>query len=306
MTQLSDLMNEWMMGGEPRMTAARADIAHSSLEGKIKATRFAEGEIRQLFAHSAPIRNTPRHDGTQISELLFGEGFLVLDENEGWAWGQSIQDGYVGYIPAHDLINPLNAPTHWVINPTHLYRRDDIKSAPITALPSGGLVLTEPHDKAAKFLKMPERGFIPTSHLLTVQDTGNYIDMAISFLDVPYLWGGRSHRGIDCSGLIQVALQAAGLNLPRDTDLQQISLSAQPDDGGYSEGDILFFPGHVGIMVDDGNLLHANAHHMMTVVEPLDDVIARLAESAESNEQPNTSPVTGVVRADHIQSLIDS
>jgi len=284
------------MGREPRMTAARPDIAHTLLEGKVTAERFVEGEARQLFTHSAPIRCEPRHDSTQISELLFGESFLVLDENEGWAWGQCLHDGYVGYVPAGDLINSTDAPTHWVINPTHLYRRDDIKSATLAALPTGGLVQAQSHDANPKFLKMPGRGFIPSSHLLSTSDAADYMDMAISFLDVPYLWGGRSHRGIDCSGLIQVAVGAAGLNLPRDTDLQHACLNAQPNDDTYGEGDILFFPGHVGIMMDEIHLLHANAHHMMTVVEPLKDVIERLA-------QDTPQPISGTVRDTYVHSL---
>jgi cell wall-associated NlpC family hydrolase len=203
-----------------RRHALRGDLADVALAGMTFAPHYAEAVTRECALPYLAMYNKP--GGDQVSELLIGEAFGLLDISGGWAWGYSIHDHYVGYVKA----DALSAPSE--------QRRAEVSGDPVEA--------------------------------------------ASTFLDMPYVWGGRGGAGIDCSGLVQRGLAAAGIVAPRDSDMQLAETgSILPDDATLQRADLIFFPGHVGMMADADHLLHATRHHGKTVVEPLADVVARVA-----------------------------
>ncbi len=251
-----------------------------------------EGQDRPVVAGTAPLREKPDHSaakGRAESELLFGEVFTVYEEKDGWCWGQNKTDGYVGYVPSICLGRTEVKPATHIVAAlkTHVYAEPSLKS-PILDTLSLGSSLTSANKEENGFLKIEPEGWIYAKHAadknLRLPD---FVETAKMFLNTPYVWGGRSAEGIDCSGLVQIALALAGVKAPRDTDLQEAALG-QPVDAP-KRGDIVFFPGHVGIMEDDQNLVHANAHHMKVVSEPLKDVVDRL-------KPKHAQPVTSIRR----------
>ena len=254
----------------------------------------------QLAAHSyvrpAPsvcrvpvtgVRAAPDVAAEQVSQLLLGETFWLLEIGDTWAWGYCGHDRYVGYVEAAHLAEaapdrkpaPDHTPTHWVSAPQGLvFSGPSIKTALRLTAPMGARLALAEHD--AKFFTLADgSGFIHRRHVRALGDWAlDPASVAESLLGTPYLWGGRSRAGIDCSGLVQAALMACGVDCPRDSDQQQVLGRAVPeaDWDALKRGDIVFFPGHVGIMADEHRLIHANAFWMDTVIEPLADVIARL------------------------------
>jgi cell wall-associated NlpC family hydrolase len=218
--------------------------------------------------HGAPDETALR--GKFESQLVYGETFTVDREENGWCHGVSAQDGYGGYVQSK-LLQPTSAlkpPTHVVIEArTPVYRDASIKSPRLDVLSFGSIVtITE---EGEKFSHLFRGGWVYNKHLTTLDlHEEDYVSTAKKFLETPYYWGGRSGFGIDCSGLVQVSLARAGILVPRDTE-KQTDVIGQPIDTTPRTGDIVFFPGHVGIMVDDENILHANAFHMKTCIEPL-------------------------------------
>jgi len=221
------------------------------------------------------IRRAPRADAEASSQLLHGEEFAVLDVTGGWAWGYSRHDHYVGYVADEYLHLPVE-PTHRVaVREALLFAGPSIKEAAIGTLPFGARIAGDAQDKFVATTS----GYIHHRHLALINTRhGDSVSVAELFLGMPYLWGGRGADGIDCSGLIQIALAATGVPAPRDTDMQRESLGELlSEEDRLRRGDIVNFPGHVGLMVDDTQLIHANAHWMTVVIEPLADVVARLA-----------------------------
>lgn len=223
------------------------------------------------------LRAAPDPQARAVSQLIRGEEFESLDVSGGWAWGRCVHDGYVGYLPAGALA-PVRSATHRVnavLAP--LFAQPDIKAPVWESWPIGAR-LTGQAD--GDFLAT-DAGFL---HLRHVAELGaapaDPVAIAERLEGQPYLWGGRGAGGIDCSGLVQVALDFAGVRAPRDSDLQRDALGRLLGDGEELErGDLVFFPGHVGMMVDGDRLIHANAYHMAVTVEPLADVVARLASA---------------------------
>lgn len=258
---------------DPRVNAYRSDIADVALAGTLFAPHYA-APMPRMAVTATMMRSAARHDAEAVSQLLPGEGFAAVDIIGGWAWGFSLHDHYVGYVPTDALDTPV-APTHWVIaRETLLFAGPSIKAPAIATLPHGSqLTGTIEGD----FLQT-EAGFVHQRHIAPVAETGSDpVAVAEMFLGTPYLWGGRGAGGIDCSGLVQMALAATGVAAPRDTDMQRASLGSDlPEEARLRRGDVINFPGHVGLMVDETLLIHANAHWMSTVIEPLADVVARL------------------------------
>jgi cell wall-associated NlpC family hydrolase len=193
---------------------------------------------------------------------------------------QLARDGYVGYVPSEAVRRGTARPTHKIqVLGTFLYGRRDIKSPPLMHLAMNALVAARGVDQ--EFLELDDGGFVYEHHAAPIEKNArDFVEVAERFIGVPYLWGGRTRIGLDCSGLVQTALQAAGLNAPRDTDMQQNELgeavSATADLGNLRRGDLVFWKGHVGIMVDGALMVHANSHHMMVAIEPLPEAAERI------------------------------
>ncbi|MVT68898.1 SH3 domain-containing protein [Bradyrhizobium pachyrhizi] len=265
---------------DPRLTPARADLAAKYLEGKVKALRFVEGEVLEVGDAIAPLRQAPASDAEQMTQALRGERVTVYDRNgEGWAWGQLADDGYVGWIPEAALAKPGAVPTHKVTAlRTLAFPGASIKLPPVEALAMGTKLAIVREDGA--FAVTREGWHLPRRHLAPLDTMADdFVAIAEQFVGTPYLWGGKSSLGIDCSGLVQIALTAAGTGCPRDSDMQQEGLGREltaAESKHLQRGDLIFWKGHVAIVRDATTIVHANAHHMATVVENTQAAIARI------------------------------
>lgn len=263
-----------------RLTPARPDIAAAHLKGRIAAERFVEGAVMEVKEGVVDLRREPRPDCPIDTQALYGERVTVYDEEEGWAWAQLARDGYVGWIAANVLWSALRAPTHRICVPrTFVYPAASIKQPPLLALPLSAEV--EIVDSRDNFLVTRDLGFIWRPHLAPLDAVApDFVAVAETLLGAPYLWGGKSSIGVDCSGLVQISLAAAGKPAPRDSDMQESQLGEPVDIGApLMRGDLIFWKGHVGIMRDATTLLHANGAHMLVSSEPLDLVRARNIEA---------------------------
>jgi len=261
---------------DPRVTPVRPDLAAKHLEGKVEAARFVAGEEREVIDAQAPLRERPAPDAPLMTEALLGERVTVYEfDHEGWAWGQLAGDGYVGFLPANALMPPRDAPTHKVIAPRTLaFPGPSIKLPPVAMPPLGSrIAVSREQDRFA----VSPLGFIPLGHLAPLaQRETDFVAVAERFLGVPYLWGGKTNLGLDCSGLVQVALAASGVPCPRDSDMQEQSLGTTIDIARARRGDLVFWKGHVAIVCDGANLIHANAFHMAVAIEPIATALARI------------------------------
>ncbi len=267
---------------DPRLTPARPDLAAAHLRGAVEAPRFVEGRAMHLRVEIADLRRTASLESPIDTQILFGETVTLYDEDEGWAWVQLASDGYVGYMSRDALAEGPTTPTHRVkVNRTFIYPAANMKQPIVAALTRGARITVAA--QTGDFAQLAGGGFVFAEHLDRLA-TGapDFVAVAEEFVGSPYLWGGKSSLGIDCSGLVQVALAEAGIAAPRDTDLQQAALGESlPVDtalGHLRRGDLVFWKGHVGIMRDPEILLHANGHHMLVAFEPLAEARARIRQ----------------------------
>ncbi len=270
------------MNVDRRLTPARPDLAARHLSGKVAATRFADPTPCRVTAASAPMRATPDPCAAFDTELLHGEEVAVYEISGPWAWGQAVLDGYVGYLPADAVACTETPPaTHRVATLwANLYGRPVLKSPAFGALPFAARIAITAEREG--FARIAPEHWVSLRHVVPLAAPGSgwvepdWVVIAERFLGTPYLWGGRSPAGLDCSALLQLARQAAGHNAPRDSDMQAALGRALGPDAALRRGDLVFWRGHVAIMVDAERIVHANGHHMSTVVEPLGEAVARI------------------------------
>jgi len=278
---------------DPRLTPARPDLAAACLRGQVAADAYVEGRALHVCVGTADLRHAPAPDAPLDTQALFGEDVMLYEDHEGWGWVQLARDGYVGYMSMAALVEGRIKPTHRVtVNRSFVYPGPDLKFSARDALPLGAAVRV----RATKggFAQIDDAAFVFSAHLLpSGENQQGFVAVAERLLHAPYLWGGKTSLGIDCSGLVQISLGAAGIDAPRDTDLQELALgtpiAVATDLAGLRRGDLVFWRGHVGIMRDETTLLHANAHHMLVASEPL-----RIAR--DRNLAKTSQPISAIKR----------
>jgi len=275
---------------DPRINAFRPDIADARLKGKIEADRFVEAVSRRVVAFSTPMKRNPRPDASLDSEALRGEIFRVFEEtDEGWSWGQLETDAYVGFVPSAVLGSLVPEPSHRTnVLRSFVYPGPDLKLPALGALSMGSRVAIsdEITKRGTRYgVLAGGEGAVIASHFTLIDEPGevDYVSVAERFLETPYLWGGRTSLGLDCSALVQLSLAASGVAVPRDSDLQA-TMIGEPVEGGITgrlaRGDLVFWRGHVGILIDKFRMIHASGHHMKVVVEPLAEAVGRIARDS--------------------------
>jgi len=265
---------------DPRLTPARPDLAAKYLEGKLKAARYVAGEQFEVSDAIAPLREAPSVDAMLLTQALKGERVTIYDRNdEGWAWGQLNSDGYVGWLPDRALAKPGAAATHRITGlRTFAFPGPSIKLPPVETLVMGSMITVTREE--GPFAVSRDGWYLPLPHVGPIdRHADDFVAVAEEFVGTPYLWGGKSSFGIDCSGLVQVSLNAAGTGCPRDSDMQRDGLGRTlnpAESKKLRRGDLMFWNGHVAIVRDALTIVHANAHHMATVVEDTGEAIARI------------------------------
>lgn len=267
-----------------RVTPARPDLAAAHLKGVVDAPRYTEGEKYSIAVGRTGLRARPSGDAAQDSELLFGEIFTVYDRSNGWAWGQAANDLYVGYIQEAALAAPfaVQAKVSALLAP--VFAAADLKTPVRDLLPMNAVVPVL--ERQGDYVRIGDGQYLHQRHL--GQAEKDFVAVAEHFLGVPYVWGGKTAAGLDCSGLIQTALQATGKAAPRDTDMMEKALGEPIALADVRRGDLVFWKGHMGVMLDEDWLLHANAFHMAVAIESLAEAMARIEKIA--------GPVTSVKR----------
>ena len=266
-----------------RLHAYRPDLAEADLEGKVEASRFVQGTPARVAIPVIGLRPAPELARGIDTELLLGEQVTVFDRADGWCWVKAASDGYVGYVTADTLSQIDPVPTHIVTAArTFLYPEPELRKPHLTTLSMGSRVhvASEAETRGNHYVVLEDGTAIFARHVQPIGalDGADYVEIAGRFLETPYLWGGRSGLGIDCSGLVQLAMLMTGRQAPRDTDMQAAGLGKAIDRSEIRRGDLVFWKGHVAMMLDDVRMIHANAFHMQVQIEPLAEAVARIGQ----------------------------
>ncbi len=274
---------------DPRSSIARADLVEIGLSSTVAAGRYVAPLPMQVVVPRSAMRKSGAADAVAVSELLFGEGFDLYDSEGCWGFGRSTADHYTGWVLLSAVSEPGLPPSHRIAaRRAPVFAGPDIKAAVVAELPFHSRFAAT---MSGRFAALETGGYVHLAHVEPIDTRAiQPIAAARLFTGAPYVWGGRSPDGVDCSGLVQMALAACGIAAPRDSDQQLAALGTAVPFGERTAGDLIFFPGHVGMLADGDRLFHANAHWMSTVEEPLADVIARLEATGIA------APVTGVRR----------
>jgi cell wall-associated NlpC family hydrolase len=264
---------------DKRLTPARPDLAAAHLKGQVEAARFVAGETLAVRHGRASLRVRPADGAAQDSELLFGEIVTAYEQKEGWSWVQAQSDNYVGYVRS-EALGALGLATSRVIAlMAPVFPVADLKAPVVDFLPLNAMVRHEALE--GDYVRIAGGQFVHYRHLAPLNEhSSDFVAVAERFLGVPYVWGGKTFAGLDCSGLIQTALHACGIACPRDTDMQEKALGDSVPHAHLQRGDLVFWKGHVGVMQNAANLLHANAFHMQVAAEPLAEAMARITPIA--------------------------
>ena len=265
---------------DPRLNAFRPDLAAASLQGKVEAARFADGDPAMVTAAIVPVRKRPDKVASRLTEALRGEHVVVYDRADGWAWVQLAADRYVGYVPARALGDPVSL-THRIAAPkTFVYPEPNLKAIPHDAVYLTSAVAVEATENG--YGRLVSGGYVHLAHLkpLDAPVAADPAAVAELYAGAPYLWGGKSHEGLDCSGLVQLALTACGVDCPRDSDMQEAAAGDElpgVEPRNLRRNDLVFWKGHAGLMLDGERLIHANGFHMRVAVEPVSEAVRRIA-----------------------------
>jgi hypothetical protein len=272
---------------DARLTPARPDLAAAHLKGVVDAPRFADGEKFSVGVSRTALRLRPSEDASQDSELLFGEAFTVYDCAHGWAWGQAVNDLYVGYLRQDALTKVFAADARVTVLMAPVFSAAELKTPVRDLLPLNAAVPVLA--RQGNYVQVGAGQYLHQRHLLPMMEK-DFVAVAERFLGAPYVWGGKTAAGLDCSGLIQTALQAVGKAVPRDTDMMERSLGERALEASepLQRGDLVFWKGHMGVMLDEARLLHANAFHMAVAIENLTEALMRIEKIA--------GPVTSIKR----------
>ncbi|HEX3486716.1 MAG TPA: C40 family peptidase [Micropepsaceae bacterium] len=267
------------MDFDKRVTPARLDLAAAHLEGKIHAAKFVEGRTAQLTRGVAGLYGAPIDSSGLRTQLLFGESFTIYEDKLGWVWGQAALDGYVGFARADGFGAPVAATHRVIARGTPLLNAPDVKKGARDMLPMNAKIAVA--DMSERFARLTNGAYVFGGHIAPLDASApDWVGVAEQFAGVPYVWGGKTAAGLDCSGLVQTALEAGGIKAPRDTDMIEsaIGIAIAPD-SELRRGDLIFWKGHVGVMLDAARLIHANGYFMQVSVEPLAEVRARTLAS---------------------------
>jgi len=264
-----------MTKADPRTTLARPDLAAAGLEGNVPAARYIPTRLWSVATPVAPLYRAPDGASERMDELILGERFDALEPSGDYVWGQARRDGYVGFVRAADLAPAGPAPTHRVgAIRAYAFAEPSIKSPAFGPCSLNALVHVAAEE--GPFSRTGDGRFFWSAHLAPIGAFDlDPAAVAVRFLGAPYLWGGRTSVGLDCSGLVQQALYACGLACPRDAD-QQAALGREIGRGELARNDLVCWRGHIGLMLDETRLLHANGHHMGVAIEPVAEAIARI------------------------------